>query len=98
VLPSLLDAAMITSEAAITFHTLRAVGNSLLTSAGVSEPVRQNRLGHGRRNVTQHYTHVYDPDLAAAAKVMGGPLAPCLKDRKWAKSGAKVLRKTKVAA
>jgi integrase len=98
VLPTLLSEAKIASSAAIPFHSLRAVGTSLLASKGVSESTLARRLGHGKRTVTARYTTTYDPDLQAAAALMGRLLSPVLKGRSWAKSGAKSASKSRTAA
>lgn len=77
VLPMLLGEAKIASNAAIPFHSLRAVGTSLLASKGVPESTLARRLGHGKRTVTARYTTTYDPDLQGAAALMGRLLARC---------------------
>jgi integrase len=88
VLPRLLASANIgKSRGAITFHTLRHVGNSLLDAKGVPASTLQRRLGHADRTVTQRYTHAADTEQQKAARIMGALLAPVLDARKWVTSG-----------
>ena len=57
---------------AITFHSLRHVGNSILAQQGVPLKALQARLGHSTSKVTfDTYTHLAPSDTALAAKTMG---------------------------
>jgi len=88
VLPRLLTTARIgKTRGAVTFHTLRHVGNSLLDAKRVPLSALQRRLGHKNRSVTARYTHSLDAEQIKAARLMGTLLAPVLDARKWVTSG-----------
>jgi len=61
----------------VTFHSLRHTATSLLKTAGVSEAVARDIIGHESAAISRHYTHIDEaskrkaiaklPDVAAAA-------------------------------
>ncbi len=52
---------------AISFHSLRHTATSLLKSAGVSDAVAKEFIGHESAAVSRHYTHIETSALRAAA-------------------------------
>ena len=50
----------------ISFHSLRHTAVSLLRTAGVSDAVAQNLVGHESAEISRHYTHIEAPAERAA--------------------------------
>jgi integrase len=59
---------------AITFHSLRHVGNTLLAQEGVSLSLLQQRLGHSSPSTTFIYSHVGKTEGQRSAKLIGSLL------------------------
>jgi len=61
---------------AITFHSLRHVGNTLLAQQGVSLALLQSRLGHSTPGVTLGvYSHVAATEGQRGARLIGSLLS-----------------------
>lgn len=54
----------------VSFHSLRHTATSLLKSAGVSESVAMEFIGHDSRSVSAQYTHIDTATLKLAAEKM----------------------------
>jgi len=50
----------------ISFHSLRHTAVSLLKTAGVSDAVAQDLVGHESAEISRHYTHIEAPAKRAA--------------------------------
>jgi integrase len=50
----------------ISFHSLRHTAVSLLKTAGVSDAVAQDLVGHDSAEISRHYTHIEAPAKRAA--------------------------------
>jgi integrase len=66
------DARRVQSE--ITFHSLRHTATTLLKSAGVSDAIAQEIVGHDSTAISRGYTHIETSTLRKAVDLMGDVL------------------------